>query len=265
MKVRQILYCIIGIIFLLCFSSCVSQNEQKQNLVLKGTFSDEVVTLDPFFVARQKQAVHSFFGPTPSNQEQNPNNADADLEDEMQIPETQHSMTPRKDLSANSFYGGIEIIWPTNGTLTSLFGVRSLRKKTRMHTGIDIGAAKGTPIKAAADGQVLFAGIKHGYGYSVIIGHDNSHETLYAHMSKITVRVGQFITRDKLIGFVGKTGRVTGANLHFETRVNGVAYDPLEFLPPTQRGKAKIGMKTPSVALQLEYYKNNNHLAYSHP
>lgn len=264
MKSKQNLLYIIIAVCIIFFSGCASNNSQNQNLVLKGTFSDEVVTLDPYFLARQQQAEHSFFGFNPTS----PNTKDNDLQqegddDESQLPETQHALNLNKDNSQSNSYGGIEIIWPTSGTLTSLFGVRTLRHKTRMHTGIDIGAAKGTPIMAAADGQVLFAGTKRGYGYAVIVGHDNAHETLYAHMSKIAVHVGQFVTRNNLIGYVGKTGRVTGANLHFETRINGIAYNPLTFLPLTHAGKAKLGMKTPSYAEQLDYYNKDNRVAYS--
>ena len=265
MKLKQRFFFIFASFCVAFLSGCVSDNSPNQNLVLKGTFSDEVVTLDPYFLARQQQAEHSFFGFSP--QSQTPSNeddstADSD-DDELQVPDTQHSMNLSKDNTQSSPYGGIEIIWPTTGTLTSLFGFRTLGRKTRMHTGIDIGAAKGTPITAAADGQVLFAGTKRGYGYAVIIGHDNAHETLYAHMSKIVVRVGQFVTRNKLIGLVGKTGRVTGANLHFETRINGVAYNPLTFLPPTHVGKVRIGMRTPTYAEQLDYYNKDNRVAYT--
>ncbi|MES2615628.1 MAG: M23 family metallopeptidase [Bdellovibrionota bacterium] len=263
MKSKQKICFLVLSFCMIFFSSCTSENSSNQNLVLKGTFSDEVVTLDPYFLARQKQALHSFFGFSSSESSTNNSESTSDIDDdELEVPETRHSMSFNKNEYQNNSYGGIEIIWPTSGTLTSLFGMRSLARKTRMHTGIDIGAAKGTPITSAADGQVLFAGVKRGYGYAVILGHDNAHETLYGHMSKISVRVGQFVTRNKLIGLVGKTGRVTGANLHFETRINGIAYNPLEFLPPNHSGKVRVGMKTPSYAEQLDYYGVNNKVAY---
>ena len=225
MSLKQRLFLSFQLLYIIFFTACNSNNLPKQNLVLKGTFSDEVVTLDPYFLARQKQAEHSFFGFSASQNQTTEEDASSDLDnDELQIPETQHSMSLNKDNFKGSSYGGIDIIWPTSGTLTSLFGFRKLGRKTRMHTGIDIAAAKGTPIMAAADGQILFAGTKRGYGYAVIIAHDNAHETLYAHMSKISVKLGQFVTKNELVGLVGKTGRVTGANLHFETRINVFKY-----------------------------------------
>ncbi len=261
MKSKHMFFCMITILSAIFFTSCVSENTPNENLVLKGTFSDEVVTLDPYFLARQKKAEQSFFGfsSSPSDSDSATDNED----DESQAPITQHSTVANRGNNQNAAFGGIEIIWPTAGTLTSLFGVRTLKRRTRMHTGIDIGAAKGTNIMSAADGQVLFAGKKSGYGSAVIISHDNSHETLYAHMSKISVRVGQFVTRNQLIGLVGKTGRVTGANLHFETRIHGVAYNPMVFLPPSSRlGKIRIQMKTPSYEDQKYYYENINRVAY---
>lgn len=265
MKKSKQKWCLFFLVFcMILLHGCASEKSTNSNLVLRGTFSDEVVTLDPYFLARQKQAENSFFGMSPSSQNSSAVDSELnnDLDDESLLPDTQHSMSVGKDNNQLLSYGGIEIIWPTNGTLTSLFGVRTLRHKTRMHTGIDIGAAKGTPIHAAGDGQVLFAGVKRGYGFAVIIAHDNNHETLYAHMSKILVKAGQFLTRNQLIGLVGKTGRVTGANLHFETRINGVAYNPLTFLPPTHLGKLRVGMRTPGYLEQIDYYKNNNIFAY---
>lgn len=169
-----------------------------------------------------------------------------DTDDEEAQPDT-------PAVSGRPPYGGIAILWPTTGTLTSVFGRRKLGRRTRMHAGIDIGAAKETPIKAAASGQILFSGSKRGYGYAVIIGHDGSHETLYAHMSHMAVRIGQTVTQGQLIGFVGRTGHVTGSNLHFETRIQGIAYDPLAFLPPARRGAVRVGEKTPTDEEQLAY------------
>lgn len=244
-------------LFALC--SCTTASGPGQSLVLNNTAESDVVTLDPYFLARQAQAEHSFFGFAPNDTSSDSNASDID--DEADEPETPNSLAETQDTPPSELYGGFEIIWPTSGTLTSLFGMRTLRHRTRMHTGIDIGAPKGTPIHAAAQGQVLFAGKKRGYGYAVIVAHDQEHETLYAHMSRIKVRVGQKVTRNSLLGYVGKTGRVTGANLHFETRINGVAYNPMTFLPPTEVGRLRRGMQTPTLAQQLSYYSKNYSIA----
>ena len=203
----------------------------------------------------------------------NPSTASAYLDaSEEREPQSIDSLDPNEvqelsnidtNYSRISSFGTNQIIWPTNGVLTSLFGIRTLRRVTKIHTGIDIGAPKGTRIYAAADGRIAFAGRKRGYGYCIIINHDASHQTLYAHMSRVLVKRGQLVKRNKIIGRVGKSGKVTGANLHFETRVNGIAMNPLLFLPPTLTGEVKRGMFTPSFAEEVSYYNKQSRVAYS--
>jgi len=95
------------------------------------------------------------------------------------------------------------------------------------HNGIDIGAAYGTDVLAAADGTVTLAGRNGGYGYCVIIDHGDGNKTLYAHMSRLDVGVDDTVTQGQTIGLIGSTGTSTGAHLHFETFVNGSRVDPL--------------------------------------
>ncbi|HEX2576298.1 MAG TPA: M23 family metallopeptidase [Aquihabitans sp.] len=97
---------------------------------------------------------------------------------------------------------------------------------TRLHAGGDIGAPSGTPIYAPADGIVILAGDRGGYGNTTVIDHGFSVGTLYGHQSRIDVRPGQFVRRGELIGLVGSTGLSTGPHLHFETRLKGVPTDP---------------------------------------
>ncbi len=257
MTKRQLFLCAALSVSLL-LTGCFSPSQGSENLVLKGTFSDEVVTLDPRFLARQKLAEKNFFGGHSDNHAAVPYGTDDD--DESLVPDNTNLAENSSPIRQE--FRDFEMIWPTKGRLTSLFGRRVLGHKARQHAGIDIGAAKGTPITAAADGQILFVGRKRGYGFSVIIAHDNNHETLYAHMSRMVVRPGQFVTRGKLIGFVGKTGHVTGANLHFETRINGIAYNPMEFLPSGLRGKIRVGMQTPSAAEQKKFYTERSRFAF---
>jgi murein DD-endopeptidase MepM/ murein hydrolase activator NlpD len=117
-------------------------------------------------------------------------------------------------------------IWPVNGTVVSGFGMRW----GRMHEGIDISAASGTPIWAAAAGTVIYAGWLGGYGNLVVVDHGNGLATAYAHASAILVGVGQQVAQGETVALVGSTGYSSGPHLHFEVRVNGSAVDPLLYL-----------------------------------
>jgi murein DD-endopeptidase MepM/ murein hydrolase activator NlpD len=117
-------------------------------------------------------------------------------------------------------------IWPVNGPVVSPFGMRW----GRMHTGIDIGVSYGTPIHAAAAGQVIYAGWMDGYGNLVFIDHGRGISTGYAHQSSIAVSNGQSVAQGQVIGYVGCTGHCFGPHLHFEVRVNGSPVDPLGYL-----------------------------------
>jgi lipoprotein NlpD len=120
------------------------------------------------------------------------------------------------------------LIWPTKGTLTSSFGKRNGRK----HEGIDIAAPKGTPIYAAAAGEVVFSGWgPTGYGKMVIIKHPNNLTTVYAHNSKILAKKGTRVKQGHKISLMGSTGRSTGPHLHFEVRNNTEAKNPIKYLP----------------------------------
>jgi murein DD-endopeptidase MepM/ murein hydrolase activator NlpD len=117
-------------------------------------------------------------------------------------------------------------IWPVSGSVVSPFGMRW----GRMHTGIDIGVAYGTPIHAAAAGRVIYAGWMDGYGNLVFVDHGRGISTGYAHQSSIAVSNGQSVTQGQVIGYVGCTGHCFGPHLHFEVRVNGNPVDPLGYL-----------------------------------
>jgi murein DD-endopeptidase MepM/ murein hydrolase activator NlpD len=116
--------------------------------------------------------------------------------------------------------------------IVSAFGprVHPIFGDVRMHEGIDLGAASGTPIAAAADGVVVSAGPLGGYGNATVIDHGNALATLYGHQSVLLVKPGDPVARGQLIGAVGCTGLCTGAHLHFEVRVNGTPVDPINWL-----------------------------------
>lgn len=119
-----------------------------------------------------------------------------------------------------------------NVRITSRFNpnrMHPLLQKVRAHRGVDYGAPYGSPIFATADGKVDFSGFKNSFGNMVILKHGEKTSTLYAHMSKISgkARPGKNVRQGDVIGYVGKSGRVTGVHLHYEFRINGVHVDPL--------------------------------------
>lgn len=122
-------------------------------------------------------------------------------------------------------------LMPVSGEISSQFGYRAhpFRRVRHFHTGVDIRARRGTPILAAASGRVVFAGWKRGYGRMVEVEHGSGFRTLYAHCSKIQVRVGTMIQSGTIVGLIGSTGVTTGPHLHFEIMRGSVLIDPLRF------------------------------------
>ena len=139
-----------------------------------------------------------------------------------------------KELQTLQAYVGGALMWPAQSStrITSPFGYRihPVLKVNKMHTGIDIGAAKGTNILAANDGVVITAGWNNSYGYMVMIDHGGGIVTLYAHSSQLLVSKGDNVKRGQVIALVGSTGRSTGPHLHFEVRENGVYKNPLDYV-----------------------------------
>lgn len=124
---------------------------------------------------------------------------------------------------------GISLIRPVSGTITSRFGVGSKIRRSS-HTGLDIATSTGTPIVAAASGTVTFAGYKGSYGNMIVISHGNGVQTYYAHCSKLYVSAGTQVSQGQSIAAVGSTGNSTGPHLHLEVRLNGVAYNPQNYV-----------------------------------
>jgi murein DD-endopeptidase MepM/ murein hydrolase activator NlpD len=125
--------------------------------------------------------------------------------------------------------GNARFIWPVDGRVGSGFGPRRhpISGGTRMHTGVDIGAPSGAPIRAADDGTVVMVGPNGGYGNWTLIDHGGGLATGYAHQSTIGVARGQRVSRGDVIGRVGSTGASTGPHLHWEVRVNGNPVNPM--------------------------------------
>lgn len=123
--------------------------------------------------------------------------------------------------------------YPYPGAITSTFGHREnpfSGEGIETHKGVDIKGAWGSPVKAMAKGEVEFAGLRGGFGNCIMLKHGNGFETLYGHLSKILVSVGQKIDIGQQIGNIGSTGRSTGPHLHYEVHKNGEKIDPKNFL-----------------------------------
>jgi len=118
------------------------------------------------------------------------------------------------------------------GFYSSNYGYRldPITGRSTFHTGVDIIAAPGTAVMAAAGGVVSFSGVMAEYGNVVEVGHDNGLTSRYAHLSKSLVKVGDVVMKGQLIAQVGATGRVTGPHLHFEVREKGIPLNPNKFL-----------------------------------
>jgi murein DD-endopeptidase MepM/ murein hydrolase activator NlpD len=142
--------------------------------------------------------------------------------------------------------GGIDLpidapnLWPVTGPITSSFGEREdpvLRNgEGEFHTGIDISAPVGTPVRVTADGTIQSAEMENGYGREVVVDHGRGLETCYAHLSGFAVMAGQTVVRGQVIGYVGASGRTTGANLHYEVRIHNAPVNPYKYLQATLAG-----------------------------
>ena len=123
--------------------------------------------------------------------------------------------------------------WPTAGVVSSGYGNRlhPILGGYRLHAGIDLGTTHGQPVYASKGGVVITAGPWGGYGNAVVINHGSGVSSLYAHLSQVTVRPGDLVDGLAQVGNIGSTGLSTGPHLHFEIRLNGVAVDPLGYLP----------------------------------
>ncbi len=126
-------------------------------------------------------------------------------------------------------------LWPVQGPVTSSYGERSdpFNGEGAFHKGVDISSHYGTPVHASADGQVLRAGVENGYGREVELDHGNGIHTLYGHLSGFTVTAGQTVVRGQIIGYVGTSGRSTGAHLHYEVRIHEIPVNPHKYLRST--------------------------------
>jgi murein DD-endopeptidase MepM/ murein hydrolase activator NlpD len=143
------------------------------------------------------------------------------------------AMLRARQINQTFSWAGKKVIWPVTGPISSPFGPRTspIFGTPEFHTGLDIAVDYGIPVKAAEAGQVVSSGLMEGYGNVVIIDHGGALATLYAHMSSLSVRAGQTVTKGQVVGAIGCTGLCTGPHLHFETRIGGTPVQPLGLLP----------------------------------
>ena len=146
------------------------------------------------------------------------------------IEEEQKQKEEEERINSLPDINGIKLaVTPIDGRITSRYGANSrIRKST--HTGLDIAATKGTPIKVVAAGTVIAASYDGSYGNLVKVDHGNGVETWYAHTSKMYVKVGEQVEAGDVIAAVGSTGNSTGPHLHLEIRVNGEHVNPQNYL-----------------------------------
>ncbi len=192
------------------------QNEYKDKLVLnigvKQIFEKEKIETEEETVAIAKIKTESL-----------------EKKIEQKEEEAKQAKTTKKSDNKNSNKVVVAVRPVTGGKITSRFGERS-SVRSSSHTGLDIAASSGTPIKAAASGTVTFAGYKGSYGYLVKIKCDNGYEMWYGHCSKLYVKNGQRVSAGEKIAAVGSTGNSTGPHLHFEIRKDGKALNPQKYM-----------------------------------
>lgn len=133
----------------------------------------------------------------------------------------------RKDIMSST-----PSIMPAKGWISSHFGYRKypFTGDVSLHEGMDIAASSGTPVYAPANGKIVFAGYKQGYGKVIVIDHGYELSTLYGHLSDIMVSRWQKIERGQVIGSIGNTGRSSGSHLHYEVRISNVPVDPAKYI-----------------------------------
>jgi murein DD-endopeptidase MepM/ murein hydrolase activator NlpD len=154
-----------------------------------------------------------------------------------------HAIDGTSALGSLAGIGGMEMpidapsLWPVIGPIRSSFGEREDpvlgTGEGEFHTGIDISAPIGTPIRATADGTVKSAEMVNGYGREVILDHGHGMETCYAHMSGFAVLAGETVVRGQVIGYVGVSGRTTGAHVHYEVRIHNTPVNPYKYMRST--------------------------------
>jgi murein DD-endopeptidase MepM/ murein hydrolase activator NlpD len=168
--------------------------------------------------------------------------------------ETPSETSPTTTATADGCTTG-RIATPVSGTETSPFGES---RGNHRHTGVDLAAPTGTPVKAAQCGTVSFSGVESGYGNLVCVQHAGAITTCYAHLSRIAASSKQTVQAGQVVGYVGCTGNCTGPHLHFEVRREGTPVDPEPYLRGAQTIGATSAQSTTSTAARTAHVKRAN-------
>ena len=190
----------------------------------KGERRSSLLPADP-----ELPGPESTLGPTGSNA---PLNDRVDrLQNVSLTTETDLSMLQAYLLAQSAVMAATPSLLPIQGWLSSTFGYRRhpYDGTYRLHSGVDIAAEPGTPVRAPAQGLVIYSGYREGYGKVVVIDHGYGIRTLFAHNSKLFANAGIRVKRGEIISQVGSTGQSTGPHLHYEVRKNGVPVNPVTF------------------------------------
>ncbi len=201
---------IILIVFTIAIVSCSQVAEKPKRIPSKfmPVFNSEVTITKPIEIKQEQITII----PEPEKVEI--------IEKKEEIP--QHEPKIIKEEKQK-----ITFIWPAKGTISSGYG----KRQGRMHHGIDITKDNGKNVVASAMGIVEFSGRKNTFGKLIIINHGQNTKTLYAHNSKVFVRVNTKVKQGQLIARMGSTGKTKGPHLHFEIRIDGKSKNPLKYLP----------------------------------
>lgn len=203
----------------------------KQSLETKRS---ELITKQSTLESKQNEAEKLLSSLSAQVKENKENIAALEAEEEKVAKEIAQAA---KEAAGKHEYVGGSFAWPLKGysRISSYFGMRThpITGVYKLHTGIDIPAPKGTPITSANYGTVIRAKYSTAYGNYVMVDHGGGRVTLYAHMSKMSVKVGQEVAKGEKLGEVGTTGYSTGNHLHFEIIINGEYVNPLKYFTLT--------------------------------